>query len=484
MSKPEDVSRNPERAKDVEIIVSLKSMGKKIKTFRRRFVALLPEIEKRQLYKKLNYDSTANLAFCEADFSPGVVQKILRMARFLEPFATLKRLFEKSDIGWSKFATIAPVLTRDNASDFFWHLKNKTAKSTLEEMARALREEKEARQGSVKKSKVIVAANSAKEKPIVPPKEQQQSPLPMPVPPKEQQQSPLPMPVLGTQSAKGEQVADKDEPGCTCSCGCNHKKGVGEIFYVAGKAAVNVTLYADVAEALFQRADMLEKSRSKIADLSKVVEGLLYTNAGHLAHATHKKESYKRKREREVIVVTYDKEEKKYSSRSRCGDFEVSEDDVRMVSKNFSVPLELNELRERAIRRAKEYMLSRLSIGKELTDYIPKLIEDFVFFRSKGWFCEFPGCNCRGLAIHHLDRFAINRSCHPDRLVLLCLRHHKLAHDGAMGGEDGPICGLHIDVSLARRRAEKGAERDEVDSMYRHMREIAARNRHQPTLYC
>ena len=107
MSKPEDVSRNPEKAKDAEIIASLKSMGKKIKTFRRRFVALLPEIEKRQLYKKLNYDSTANLAFCEADFSPGVVQKILRMARFLEPFATLKRLFEKSDIGWSKFATIA-----------------------------------------------------------------------------------------------------------------------------------------------------------------------------------------------------------------------------------------------------------------------------------------------------------------------------------------------------------------------------------------
>ena len=165
------------------------------------------------------------------------------------------------------------------------------------------------------------------------------------------------------------------------------------------------------------------------------------------------------------VVVTHDKDKDLYSSRSRNGSFEVEASEVKETSKNFDEPLDLHAMRQRAIARAEQYMLKRLSLRKELTDYIPKLIEDYLFFRSKGYFCEFPGCHCRGFGVHHLDR-----------LVVLCIRHHKLAHDGAIGGEDGPISGLHIDVSLARRRAEDGsdADRAKIDAIYRHMRAIAA----------
>ena len=512
---PTDVSRCPSEAQDADLIKRLKWLGKSIKNSRRRFIALLPEIEKRKLYLQLKYDDTADLAYCEAHFSPGVVSKVLRTAKYLEPFKAIKRLFEKSDIGWTKFAVVAPVLTKDNANDFLWHLKNRTSKSSLEEMVRIAKEEKRRLEGvaigsiergsSARSSSAFVSSAIEQSKPIgqvhqfkaingqvsrdACPNSTDQNNL------FNQSKDETPEEVIESQVA-GKAYGVSGTGICTCTCGCNHKKGVGQIFYVAGKAAVNVTLYASVAEALFQRADMLEVSKSKIADLSKVIEGLLYSNlelsnfepsnsaSNKSNNYSAENESYKLKREREVIVVTHDKDKELYSSRSRKGDFEVEANEVKETSKNFDEPLDLHAMRERAIARAEEYMDTRLSLGKELTDYIPKLIEDYLFFRSKGYFCEFPGCNCRGFGVHHLDRFAINRSCRPDRLVVLCIRHHKLAHDGAMGGEDGPISGLHIDVSLARRRAKEGsdAERAKVDAKYRHMRAIAARNRHQPVL--
>ena len=513
-----DVSLDPSNASDKRLLEKIKSLGKNIRYSRRRFIAMLPEIDRRRLYRKLGYESTSLMASHEAELSHKVVSKVLRAAECIRPFRGIKMLFERSNIGWSKFVAVASALDQENADDFLWHLKNNTPKSSLEEMAKAINEKKKKKQNETTQMKGAARKGTSKNL-----NKDETSSSNEPDSETNFQQdlfSDADGELETTSDADGADTAtgadgddtvgdagacagacadggagdgdtttdDVEDGKCTCTCGCNHRQGVGTVFSVAGKAAINITLHAHVAEALLQRADKLKRKKSRISDLSKVVEKLLYLDDESKVSKTQPsdkaqliertKPSYAKKRNREIHVVTYKDSEDIYGGQTRYGKFEAPSSLVKEAQAKYGPPLDLNEMRKEAIACAQKFMLSRKALGKELNDRIPRLVKDFIFYRSRGFFCEFPGCNCRGYAFHHLDRKSVNKTCHPDRIAYFCFLHHDLSHNGCIGGEDGPISGLHIDIAQGRKRAESEREIARVDALYQMLRDSAVAEKH------
>ena len=467
----------------------MQQLGRRILGAKRRFIALLPEIERRQLYKELNYSDTYELARVEAGFSAGMVAKILRTAQKIALYKAISRLFECSDIGWTKFAVIAPVLDRENAADFLHYLK-KADKGTLEKLVKAIKaqrkDEKERKEREAAAEAAAEAANGQDTS-----SEEAANDEERPMPGANRAQGTF---SFGDSAEENEQAAgsdDEETDEATATSGtsdtdettskkqnsCNYdmdsRKGVGKVYCLSGKAVVNVTLYADVAEQLLQRADKVKTKKSLVARLSKAVKDMLFEDD---QPATTKG---KRKPKQVLQVVTFDKQKNEYKTRTRYGDVVLPQSEVKEAAVNYNDPTDMNAMYERAKDCAKEYMETRLALGKELTRYIPNLVRKYVVLRSKGFFCEFPGCNCRGYQIHHLLRFALNNSCNPDNLVVLCKLHTDLAHIGALDGEDGPIEGLSINIGLARKRAEENDARAFVDEKVKHFKDKAKRDRHK-----
>ena len=516
-----DVSLNPKNATNRELIERMQQLGRRILGAKRRFVALLPEIEHRQLYKELNYSSTSELARVEAGFSAGVVYKILKTAKSIAPFKAINRLFECSDIGWTKFAVIAPVLDKENAADFLHYLK-KADKGTLEKLVKALKAQRKAE--AERKRKELEDAERAANGQGPSEEEAPEEETPEEETPEEETPEKEEVPISGTNrkgaekngtktttvpyqgtfpfggSSEEDDAADAadaadtddaadtadaanatetteeqntDEKENTCHCDASSRKGVGKLYYLSGKAVVNVTLYADVAEKLLQRADKVKTKKSLVARLSKAVKDALFEDEKHAAGKG------KRKPKLDLQVITFDKEKKEYKTRTRYGDVVLPQSEVKEAAANYNDPTDMNAMYERAKKCAKEYMDSRLALGKELTRYIPALVRKYVVLRSKGFFCEYPGCNCRGYQIHHLLRFALNNSCNPDNLVVLCKLHTDLAHIGALDGEDGPIENLSINIGLARKRAEENDARSFIDEKVKIFKDQASRDRHK-----
>lgn len=66
--------------------------------------------------------------------------------------------------------------------------------------------------------------------------------------------------------------------------------------------------------------------------------------------------------------------------------------------------------------------------------YRPVAIDRYLLARSGGY-CEVAGCNRRAAAAHHTNRFAFDRSHHPDHLVCVCQLHHGFAQGGLFRNE-------------------------------------------------
>lgn len=69
---------------------------------------------------------------------------------------------------------------------------------------------------------------------------------------------------------------------------------------------------------------------------------------------------------------------------------------------------------------------------------VPVVIAKYIKKRSGG-VCEHPNCQKAGEHIHHTEPFAITKIHDPDKLLHLCLAHHRIIHLGYI--DDGGILG-------------------------------------------
>ncbi|HWN83587.1 MAG TPA: DUF222 domain-containing protein, partial [Vicinamibacterales bacterium] len=77
---------------------------------------------------------------------------------------------------------------------------------------------------------------------------------------------------------------------------------------------------------------------------------------------------------------------------------------------------------------------SALDVGRK-TRSIPPAIRRALNARDGR--CRFPGCTARHCDAHHITHWADGGGTSLDNLLLLCRRHHRLAHEGGIGIERG-----------------------------------------------
>jgi hypothetical protein len=68
---------------------------------------------------------------------------------------------------------------------------------------------------------------------------------------------------------------------------------------------------------------------------------------------------------------------------------------------------------------------------------VPKQIEGFVLEKYNSR-CAFPGCNRKYKELHHVQGFSLEKVHDPDKIVPLCLAHHKISHKGLIENEELP----------------------------------------------
>lgn len=96
---------------------------------------------------------------------------------------------------------------------------------------------------------------------------------------------------------------------------------------------------------------------------------------------------------------------------------------------------------------------------------IPAKIEKYIFKRTNST-CSFPGCNKPGKIIHHTDRLAMYWLHDPDKMILLCKAHERLAHLGLIENE-------HLDPQFwkIRQYADTNDPKYEIDSIVQKYRD-------------
>ncbi|MBI2638892.1 hypothetical protein HYW83_04865 [Candidatus Peregrinibacteria bacterium] len=106
---------------DALLYSKCKTYGFNARVWLRKFAGLLPEVNRRQLYKRRGYASLHEFARKLAGMSDYTTDKILSIAAKLEDKPTLKEKFVAGEEGWSKIEKVAYVATKE--SDEFWAKK-------------------------------------------------------------------------------------------------------------------------------------------------------------------------------------------------------------------------------------------------------------------------------------------------------------------------------------------------------------------------
>lgn len=133
--------QNPEKLSDKELYEKCCFCGAQARNWSKKFAALLPEVEKRALYKKHGFYSIFEFAAKLAGMSRETVVEILRVARKLEDMPLLKEQMETQ--GWSKLRIVASIATKENEKMLAQHVCH-MSKPALEAFANEIKKQEAA----------------------------------------------------------------------------------------------------------------------------------------------------------------------------------------------------------------------------------------------------------------------------------------------------------------------------------------------------
>lgn len=102
----------PENLSDQELYKKCQLYGGEVRKWARRFAVLLPEVARRELYKKYGFYSIFDFAAKLAGMKHETVVDILRVVQKLEDKPLLRAQMETA--GWGKLKVIATIATKEN----------------------------------------------------------------------------------------------------------------------------------------------------------------------------------------------------------------------------------------------------------------------------------------------------------------------------------------------------------------------------------
>lgn len=123
---------------DKELYQLCQKYGNNIKFWKRKFAALLPEVEKRKLYKKYGFYSIYEFAGKIGCLGRKTVEEILRTHRRIENKPLLKAELEKE--GWGKVRAITPLIESTEEKDLVNMIKS-LPKSALEQTVKEIKKQ-------------------------------------------------------------------------------------------------------------------------------------------------------------------------------------------------------------------------------------------------------------------------------------------------------------------------------------------------------
>ncbi len=104
---------------------------------RRKFVGLLPEVNRRKLYLKHNFYSVFHFAAVLAGVSEEQVRRAINVERKFEDKPLLKQLLTSGEVSVNKLARVAPVATKENESflaDKVQNLSNRGVETLVQDV--------------------------------------------------------------------------------------------------------------------------------------------------------------------------------------------------------------------------------------------------------------------------------------------------------------------------------------------------------------
>ena len=120
---------------DQKLLKLCDKFGKQALLWRRRFIGLLPEVNKRRLYEKRGCKSIFEFAAKLAGLSEMQVRRVLCLEKRFEEKPVLKNLLEEGRVSINKLVRVASIATVENESELAEKIKFLSQKA-LETLAR------------------------------------------------------------------------------------------------------------------------------------------------------------------------------------------------------------------------------------------------------------------------------------------------------------------------------------------------------------
>ncbi len=125
---------------DKELYSLCKKFGENALHWRRKFTGLLPEVNRRKLYKKKNFSSIFEFAKKLCGLSEDQVRRVLNLEKKFKDKPKLHKVLISGEVSANKLARIASVATPEN-EDFWAEKVQQLSQSAIETLARDVKNE-------------------------------------------------------------------------------------------------------------------------------------------------------------------------------------------------------------------------------------------------------------------------------------------------------------------------------------------------------
>lgn len=130
---------NPQKISDKKLLALCLCFGRRAQLWRRKFIGLLPEVNRRSLYERRGCSSIFEFAFKFAGLSKEQVQRVFQLERQFEDKPALHTVLVEGQVSMNKLARVASIATLENEAALANQVRLLSQK-TLETLVRDERE--------------------------------------------------------------------------------------------------------------------------------------------------------------------------------------------------------------------------------------------------------------------------------------------------------------------------------------------------------
>ncbi len=109
--------KNLQNISDSDLLNLCLKFGARALKWRRRFIGLLPEVDRRKLYEKKGFDSIFEFAFKLAGLSQEQVRRAINLEQRFSSMPTLKNILIEGAVSVNKLTRIASIATPENEEE-------------------------------------------------------------------------------------------------------------------------------------------------------------------------------------------------------------------------------------------------------------------------------------------------------------------------------------------------------------------------------